>query len=98
MYQVLWTPLAQSSYQEILDFVFEQWSIDVVTQLDDEVQKLLARLEKHQNICPPINENKNIRKCVVSKQTSLFYRIHENTQTIELIAFVDNRANHQFKN
>jgi len=96
MYQILWTPLAQSSYQQILNFTLEKWSITTVIELDHEVQKLLEKLENHQSLCPPIGENKDVRKCVISKQTSLLYRIQQDTQMIELITFVDNRANHQF--
>lgn len=98
MYQIEWTPLAESSYQAILDFVFEQWSIEIVIRLDDEVKDILGHLERKFFIGSPVHGNANIRKCVISKQTSLIYRIIHETDTVELITFVDNRSNHPFFN
>jgi len=98
MYQIEWTPLAESSYQAILDFVLEQWSIEIIIRLDDDIKAILNQLERQFFIGSPIHGNKHLRKCVISKQTSLIYRIIPKTKTVELITFVDNRSNHPFFN
>ncbi len=37
-----------------------------------------------------------IRKCVITPQTSAFYRINEDEQSIEIIAVLDNRQNYNY--
>lgn len=94
MFQIVWTPLAFDSYQQILDFILENWSIQPVIELDQQVKKLEQNLLEHQFICPPSKSNPNLRKCVISKYTSMIYRIKGTL--IEVVAFIDNRTEHHF--
>lgn len=44
MYQIVWTPLALETYEHILDFILDRWSIDVVMDLNDKVLALEQQL------------------------------------------------------
>jgi hypothetical protein len=41
-------------------------------------------------LCPPSQTHKQFRKCVIAPQTSLIYRVTDDT--IELVSFIDNRS------
>lgn len=44
-------------------------------------------------LCPK-SKTSNFRKCVVTPQTSLIYRI--NSDSIDIIGFISNYSNHQY--
>jgi len=98
MYQVIWSDVAEAAYEQVWDYVLQNWSIDTVFKLDEQVQDLLEKLSTHHRICSPLNEYPGLRKCVINKHNSLIYRIDEAAQAIRIIAFVDNRMNHSFFN
>ena len=94
MKNVFWTPLAETSYQETLDFVFDQWSLDVALQWDAKVSNLLNRISEHKNLCPPSKKFIGLRRCAITEYTSLLYRVKNDK--VELITFFDNRSKHPF--
>jgi len=94
MFKIVWTPLAFDSYQKIFDFVLENWTIQTVIELDQKVKEFEQNLLEQQFLCPSSKSNPNLRKCVISNHTSMIYRVSDNL--IEIIAFVDNRAEHGF--
>ena len=96
MYQIIWSNKARDSYKQITDFMLFKWSIDVILELDDKVQGLLDSLSRQKNLCPKLDTYQNLRKCVISRQTSLIYFIDEDNQEIRVVAFIDNRMNHPF--
>ena len=94
MKNVFWTPLAESSYQESLDFIFDQWSLDIALQWDAKVSNLLNKISEHKNLCPPSKKFIGLRRCAITEYTSLLYRVKGDT--VELITFFDNRSKHPF--
>jgi plasmid stabilization system protein ParE len=90
---VLWSPLAEETYLNILNYLIDNWSVNIAQQFDDKVESLLKHISKHTKLCPK-SKHKDLRKCVITHQTSLIYRI---TSThIELIVFIDNRSQHSY--
>ena len=55
---------------------------------------LIHRLKQHKHLCPPSNKNKTLRRCVITPQTSLVYRIKGTV--FELMALFDNRSEHLY--
>ena len=96
MYQIAWTPIAQETHRQIFNFILENWSIDIAIKFDDELQELLHNLKQYKHLCPPLPKRTGVRKCVISKQVSLLYRVLEQNKKIELLSFFDNRANHPY--
>jgi len=73
MLQIYWTPTAIETYEQILDFIFENWSMDVVLVLEKKVQELESRLQKNKYLCPASLSQKQLRRCVVTQHTSMLY-------------------------
>ncbi len=88
--EIYWSPEAEESYLGTIRFILEKWPVEVAEDFEQLVEDLLNRLRQHKNLCPPSPKHKKFRKCVISEQTSLIYRIKANE--IELVAFIDNRS------
>jgi hypothetical protein len=54
-----------------------------------KLDKALLQIAKMPESCPLSHKKKGVYKCLVSKQTSLFYRI--TAKEIEVITLFDNR-------
>jgi plasmid stabilization system protein ParE len=90
---VSWSPKAKESYLETILFILEKWTISEVEGFEKEAKRVVKNLSFNLKLCPEIMY-KNLRKCTVSKQTSLVYRIVD--KSIEIVAFIDNRSNQQY--
>lgn len=94
MNNLLWTDLAQESYKKTLDIIFNRWSLDIALQWDEKVTTLLQKLNNHKKLCPPSKKYNGLRRCTITKYTSLIYRVKDDK--IELISFFDTRDDHPF--
>lgn len=92
-YPIRWTKEADTTYFTTIAFIFEKWTIKEVLHFEALTDQLLFNLSSNHKLCPELNKL-NLRKCVISEQTSLVYRVI--SKKIELIAFVDNRSNHLY--
>lgn len=88
--RIIWSPEAQKSYSEILDYLNEQWGQTAVSRFIDRTESIIGFIRKYpkQYI---FSETKNAYRAVVVKQVSLFYRVQPDQ--IELLTFWDNRKN-----
>ncbi|PIY30902.1 MAG: hypothetical protein COZ08_10295 [Bacteroidetes bacterium CG_4_10_14_3_um_filter_42_6] len=93
-YRIFWSPLAEETYLKTLSRILERWTVKEAEDFDAKVESLIEKLKTHKRLCPPSDKQKNLRLCVIAPQTSLVYQINDNI--IELIAFFDNRSEHQF--
>lgn len=92
-YSIHWTQEAADSYIETLVFILEKWTIKEALHFETLTEELLANLSNNSKLCPELKMLK-IRKCVISEQTSLVYRI--SSKSIEIITFIDNRSKHKY--
>ncbi|MFN5984100.1 MAG: type II toxin-antitoxin system RelE/ParE family toxin [Fluviicola sp.] len=90
---IIWSDESLLAFDEIVDFIFEKWGIIPVLDFQNEINRLIFLLGKNKKLCPK-SKTVNIRKCVISEQTSLIYKIEGNL--LEIITFIDNRSKHHF--
>jgi len=93
-YQVIWSPLAEETYLNTLSQILDRWSIKETEDFEAKVEGLLEKLKTQKYLCPASSKQSNLRRCVIAPQTSLVYQI--NNDVIELVAFFDNRSDHQY--
>jgi len=91
---IFWAPLAEDTYLKTLSQILDRWTIKEAEDFEAKVESLLEKLKTHKRLCPPSDKHKNLRRCVIAPQTSLVYQIKDDI--IELVAFFDNRSEHQF--
>lgn len=87
-YSVTWSPTARVSYNYILEYLDEKWTVK-------EIEAFINRTEEVINyICDnpllyPYSKESDTHRCVLVRQVSLLYRVK--TNYIELLVFWDNR-------
>ena len=87
-YSINWVPLAVDTYLEEINFIYLKWNQNEVDKFVVLVDENLKRL----SVNPLIGQiHKNVYKIVLSKQTSLFYKIIEDQKKIELVYFWNNK-------
>lgn len=84
---------AEKNLDDIMLYLEEEWSIRVRDNFRKKLIKAVEQIAKSPELFPSSAIKKNVRRCVVTKQTSLYYRI--SNQEIEIITIQDNRKNPQ---
>jgi len=92
-YSIYWTEEAEDTFFESVAFILSKWTVKEAENFEALTFALLDKLRSNLKLCPELKKMK-LRRCVVSVQTSLVYRIQG--KAIELIAFVDNRSDHSY--
>jgi plasmid stabilization system protein ParE len=93
MNKVIWSHRAKTSYLETLEFILLKWTVREATNLEEMVNELIEKLRSNKHLCP-LSKKTSLRKCVVSKQTSMVYSLNGNE--IVIVGFIDNRSQHSF--
>ena len=88
-----WSPQAELNYNKILDKIEAKWSLTEVIHFDEKAMRLINMLKTQNKICPA-SKQINIRKCVITSQSSVIYKITK--INIELVDFIDNKTNHKY--
>ncbi len=89
--QIIWSELAENDFSIILEYLYENWNVKIVNKFIDIVDQLIFQISKNPSQFPIINQSTNIRKCVITKHNSLYYRA--NKDKIEILRIYDNRQN-----
>jgi plasmid stabilization system protein ParE len=87
--KVFLSPVAEVKIQLLLDYLEREWSLQVRKNFLLKLSKKLKQISKQPYSCIKSKEFPNLYKCIVTRQTSFFYRI--NINEIEVITLIDNR-------
>lgn len=88
-----WTERAIFEYEILTEYLFSTWSEVIALRVLSEIDFKIDRIRKYPKQFPVVIEQKEIRRCVASPQTSLFFAIKP--QSIILLSIFDNRLNHK---
>jgi plasmid stabilization system protein ParE len=84
---------ASQKLEKLLSFLETEWSVKVKKDFIIKLDDTLEQIQKLPESFPESEKVKGLRKCVVTKQTTLFYKYSDST--IDIITFFDNRQNPQ---
>ena len=87
--KIIWAPLAESDLANIADYLFENWNVKTANQFVSLVNYLVNLISNNPNQFPQINSDLNIRKCVITKHNSIFYRV--SAKQIDILRIFDTR-------
>ncbi|TVR39277.1 MAG: type II toxin-antitoxin system RelE/ParE family toxin [Cryomorphaceae bacterium] len=94
--EIIWSARARKDYLELMGYLIEKWGLPSARKVNAHLLTILDQIAHRPEIFQRSLKHKDIRKCVLSKQTSLYYRVRKNQ--IELITLFDNRQNPNRKN
>lgn len=83
------SPLAEKKALLLIKYLEAEWSIKTKEEFVSKLLDKFSQISSQPESCTESTVFSGLYKCVVTKQTSFFYRIKENE--IEVITLVDNR-------
>jgi plasmid stabilization system protein ParE len=92
VYFIYWSVLSKESFNDEVDFIFHKWSFSEVSKFVELVEVTTERLSSQPKI-GIFRKELQIYSLVISKQTTLFYRINQSQNQIELVLFWNNSKN-----
>jgi plasmid stabilization system protein ParE len=82
---------AMKKLDSLLVYLENEWSTKVKHNFILKLDKSLKQIQKLPDSFPESEKIKGLRKCVVTKQTTVFYRYSDTS--IDVITIFDNRQN-----
>jgi len=87
--QVIWSPQSENDLFQIVDYLQKNWEIKLAIKFIDIVDEIVNQISLNPRQFPLIQKRKKIRKCVITKHNSLFYR--ERKEFIDILRIYDTR-------
>ena len=90
-FPIRYSKRAEKEYYKLLDYIIEYFGNKKAEQVDKKISKTLNQISINPIQFPESKERRGTRRCVLSKQTTLYYRVKQNH--VEVITFWTNRKN-----
>ena len=86
---VIWSPHSEQDFDQILDYLQKKWDFQVIEKFIEITELLIDQISLYPKRFPVINKKLNVRKCVLTKHNTLFYREMKNH--IDILRIYDSR-------
>ena len=86
---VLWSRLSENDFSNILDYLDKKWGQKVASDFVDLIENVVNQISINPRQFPVCYKRKRVRKCVLTKHNTIFYRdtkIH-----VEILRIYDTR-------
>tara|TARA_B100000949_G_scaffold203170_1_gene192093 strand:+ start:163 stop:465 length:303 start_codon:yes stop_codon:yes gene_type:complete len=80
---------AEKKLNSLFDYLTENWSLKVKSHFVNKLDKNIKLIQKHPESFPESVKEKGLHKCVITKQTTLYYRFDE--KQIKIVTVFDTR-------
>ncbi|PWB24936.1 type II toxin-antitoxin system RelE/ParE family toxin [Flavobacterium sp. HTF] len=88
---IVFSKNAEKGLSELFEYLEDQWSERIKNKFISNLDKVIYLIQIEPEFFPKSELNKNYRKCVLSKQTTIYYKF--NTKRVEIVTFFDTRQN-----
>ena len=82
---------AANQIRAILDYLENNWSKKTSDDYLDKLHKAMDQIELFPSSFPKSESFPAIRKCLITRHTTAYYRIDEIRKEVEILAILDNR-------
>lgn len=89
--KVVISKTTEKKLETIFSNLVEKWSIKVKNEFIEKLDYSIELIRNQPEMFPESKRGKKLRKCVVTKQTTLFYRF--TTKKINVVTIFDTRQN-----
>ena len=91
MRRIVLTEKAQSSLEKLLNYLQTEWSAKVKSDFVKKLDNLLTKVQVFPEGFQYSELANGLYRCVITKQTSIYYKF--TATTITIVAIIDNRMN-----
>ena len=88
-----WTFEAEQNLNSIFDYLEEVWTEREISNFAKKLESNLQIISLYPTLFPYCNKEKSVRRCVMSSQTTIYYRDIQIDKKIVIITLFDNRSN-----
>jgi plasmid stabilization system protein ParE len=92
-FEIKWTSEAERNLHAIFDYLEKTWSEREISNFAKKLESYLQLISKQPATFPYYDKKENIRRCVLSPQTTIYYRELPFDNMIVIITLFDNRQN-----
>ena len=89
-FSIYWTDFALSELTKTIEYLEENWTKRELQNFAAKLENTLQLISSNPDIFPN-SDIKNIKRAIIAKHNTLYYRINQNN--IEIISFFSHRQN-----
>jgi plasmid stabilization system protein ParE len=89
--EITFSPRAQTHLRNIVEYLFNEFGEATLRRFHLRLNKFCETVLITPDIYSFANSKRNLRRCVLTKQSIIYYRVHKNT--VEIVAVFDTRQN-----
>ena len=89
--EIIFSKNAEKSLIDLLEYLELKWSTKVRVKFISKLDKSISLIQNEPEIFPKSQINKNQYRCVLSKQTTIYYK--HNSKQVRILALFDTRQN-----
>lgn len=89
--EIIFSKNAEKNLIDLLEYLELKWSIKVKEKFISKLDKSIYLIQNEPEIFPKSQINKNQYRCVLSKQTTVYYRY--NSKQVRILSLFDTRQN-----
>lgn len=86
---IVWSPKALKNFNELIDYLQENWSDIVVKEFVARTEQVLKLIADNPEVFRRVSNQNSIREALITKHNLLLYRF--STTNVELLAVFDTR-------
>ncbi len=90
-YKIEWTDEASTNLDLIIDYLTHYWSDKQIRNFYRKLEKRLSVILKNPYTFPQSDVKSNVRRCVLTEQTTIYYEIK--SDSIVILSLFDTRKN-----
>ncbi|MFH6602813.1 type II toxin-antitoxin system RelE/ParE family toxin [Maribacter algicola] len=80
---VVWTRTAETSFNGIVDYLLELWTVEIATNFVDIVEHTVEQIIEHPEMFKVSEYDNQSRAALITKHTTMFYRVLDDQIEIE---------------
>lgn len=88
-YKILWTDNALKELESTIEYLIKNWTDKEIQNLALRIEETLELISNNPNMFQSSDVKKNIRRVVISKYNTMYYRTKG--ENIEILSFFSNR-------
>ncbi|XCF07011.1 type II toxin-antitoxin system RelE/ParE family toxin [Tamlana crocina] len=87
--KVVISKTAEKKLEKLFEYLIAEWSDKVKREFVEKLDSSIEIVKNQPEIFPESKKGKGLRKCVITKQTTLYYRY--NSKRINIVTIFDTR-------
>ncbi len=91
-YRILWSDHALDELERTVEYLQLNFSDAEITSLAKAVESTISNISNNPFMYPE-SAAKNVRRAVILRFNSLYYRLNTGSESIEILSFFSNRQN-----